>query len=807
MAWAHWLVLGFGGLLVAIPVVLHLMMRPKPKILTFPAVRFLQQMERSSKRSLQLRHWLLLLLRCLLLLAVAAAFARPSASTAAFGNWLGFGGGATLSVLTGLFLAWILFLRRPVNIPLAGIVTAIFLILLSWTGYSGISALGKESPPLLGNRLAPVAAMVIVDSSPRMEYRFDNRTLLQRAREEGASIISQLPSESRVGVVQNNGQPPFFSADAGAARKRMDTLETCYACTSLPEAIESAARFLRDVPLERKELYVISDLTRSGWAASSDSLKKFLDERPDFHLYLLDVGIAEPSNISLDELSLSSSSLPENGTLTLNATLRAVGKGGDLRVCAYLEKPDPSRPVRRDGKNLYPEEFWTNPVNATVVDNGTVQVTINMKGPWPTGIHHGWLELESGDSLGVDNRQYFTVEVSPAWKALVAYPDGVDPGNLVYSLDTGDELSEKLYEVTAISQRDISHYSLDDFAAVFLLDPQPVSESTWRILNQYVTNGGGLALFLGRNAAAGANESPASSGLADNSFRTADAISVLPGPLERTWRAPTGPGRRGVTLSIDQTSHPITTPFRSWQSLGIWQPFPVFYHWELDISSDPRTQVILRYSNGLPAVIEREIGEGKVVCMTTPISEPSSGAIDAPRPWNALFDSSRGDEWPAWLLVRTVAQYLASGSRDRLNLTAGQTASLHNDRDLMPLEYRLFTPRDEEPQRLMASDNNVRYRFTDMPGIYRLKGQLAGPVTRGFSVNLAPGATDLQRLTEPELVAIVGEKNFRPARERDELREQQGTARVGQEFYPVLALGMCLILALELIMSNRFYKG
>jgi uncharacterized membrane protein len=807
MAWAHWLVLGFGGLLMAIPVVLHLMMRPKPKIFMFPAVRFVQQMERSSKRSLQLRHWLLLLLRCLLLLAVAAAFARPSVSTAAFGNWLGFGGGATLSVLTAILLAWILFVRRPVNVPLAGIVTAIFLILLSWTGYSGITALGKESPPLLGNRLAPVAAMVIVDSSPRMEYRFENRTLLQRAREEGASIISQLPPESRVGVVQNNGQPPFFSADAGAARKRMDTLETCYACTSLPEAIESAARFLRDVPLERKELYVISDLTRGGWATTTDSLKKFLDERPDFHLYLLDVGIAEPTNISLDQLTLSSGSLPENGTLSLSAMLRSVGKGGDMLVRMYLEKPDPSRPVRRDGKNLYPEEFWSRPVNVTVADNGTVPVTINMKELWPTGIHHGWLELESGDSLGVDNRQYFTIEVSPSWKALVAHPEGVDPGNLVYSLDTGDEQSDKLYDVTVINQRDIAQYSLEDYAAIFLVDPQPISESTWRILHQYVTNGGGLAIFLGRNASAGGNDSPAAIGLADGSFRSAEATSVLPGPLERTWRAPTGPGRKGVTLAVDQTTHPVTAPFRPWQSLGIWQPFPVFYHWEMAISADPRSQVLLRYSNGLPAVVEREIGNGKLVCMTTPITEPSSGAINAPRPWNALFSSSGGDEWPAWLLVRTIAQYLASGTRDRLNLIAGQTASLHNDRDLMPIEYRLFTPRDEEPQRLMASDNNVRYRFTDMPGIYRLKGQLAGPVTRGFSVNLPPGATDLQRLTGQELIAIVGEKNFRPARERNELQEQQGTARVGQEFYPVLALGMCLVLALELIMSNRFYKG
>ena len=73
-----------------------------------------------------------------------------------------------------------------------------------------------------------------------------------------------------------------------------------------------------------------------------------------------------------------------------------------------------------------------------------------------------------------------------------------------------------------------------------------------------------------------------------------------------------------------------------------------------------------------------------------------------------------------------------------MNLLTGQTAVLQNDRDAMPVEYRLFSPRDEEPLRVIASDNSVRYKFTDMPGTYRLKGQLNGPVTRGFSVNLAP---------------------------------------------------------------------
>ncbi|HZN36006.1 MAG TPA: BatA domain-containing protein, partial [Pirellulaceae bacterium] len=53
-----------GGLLVAIPVVLHLIMRQRPKQFIFPALRFIQQRRIANQRRLQLRHWLLLALRC-----------------------------------------------------------------------------------------------------------------------------------------------------------------------------------------------------------------------------------------------------------------------------------------------------------------------------------------------------------------------------------------------------------------------------------------------------------------------------------------------------------------------------------------------------------------------------------------------------------------------------------------------------------------------------------------------------------------------------------------------------------------------
>ena len=47
-----------GSALVILPVILHLIMRQKPKLLEFPALRFLQKRHDANQRRLQLRHLL-----------------------------------------------------------------------------------------------------------------------------------------------------------------------------------------------------------------------------------------------------------------------------------------------------------------------------------------------------------------------------------------------------------------------------------------------------------------------------------------------------------------------------------------------------------------------------------------------------------------------------------------------------------------------------------------------------------------------------------------------------------------------------
>ncbi|MBR6435908.1 MAG: BatA domain-containing protein, partial [Thermoguttaceae bacterium] len=71
-----WLIL--GSLAIVIPVAIHLFLRRQPQKIEFPALRFVQQVEQTAKRSLRLRHVLLLLCRIGLIILLSLLLARPS---------------------------------------------------------------------------------------------------------------------------------------------------------------------------------------------------------------------------------------------------------------------------------------------------------------------------------------------------------------------------------------------------------------------------------------------------------------------------------------------------------------------------------------------------------------------------------------------------------------------------------------------------------------------------------------------------------------------------------------------------------
>jgi hypothetical protein len=88
-----WLLIGIAA--IAAPIVIHLMMRRQVRRMKWAAMRFLQVVVERNERKLRVEDRLLLLLRCLLLILLALALARPAFRAAG----MALGGGSRTVVL------------------------------------------------------------------------------------------------------------------------------------------------------------------------------------------------------------------------------------------------------------------------------------------------------------------------------------------------------------------------------------------------------------------------------------------------------------------------------------------------------------------------------------------------------------------------------------------------------------------------------------------------------------------------------------------------------------------------------------
>jgi hypothetical protein len=766
-----------GGAFFAIPVILHLIMRQKPKHLVFPALRFVKERREANTRRLQLRHWLLLALRCAAVIIPALALARPSVASALWGNYLALGamGLAFAAVLLFLYVAAVRKLSRYLIGGLALLATLLGAVIL----FTGIRALigGK---PVLGDQEAPVAAVLVIDTSPRMEFRQENKRRLEVAQETAAWLIKQLPGDSEVAVVDSRPGAASFAIDRTAAEKAIERLRPTGTPRPLVEVLAAAVQLVEQKQQARKEIYVLSDVTQAAWNTSQPvEIQKTLTDHPQVQLYVIDVGSERPRNFSLGDLQLNSQVLPPEGQLVIDTQVQSAGVGGAKTVELWLEQPDPTLPIIRDGKVVLPSGQLRGKETVQLDPGGSQQVKFVVNN-LPSGSTQGTVRLVGEDGLALDDVRHFAIEVQPDWPVLIVAPPGVKTGRQASALL--DNRKAK-FQVSVLPQEELINRDLSSYRAVCLMDPLPLPAEAWEKLAAYAEKGNGLAILLGHNAQPLA------------SFQDEAAVKVLGGKLTRQTRS-----GGDLYLAPSSYDHPIMAEFRKIEANVPWNDFPVFYHWNLDeLASSART--IIPFGNNKPALVENGLGRGKVLVMTTPLTDPLQ---PRGRPcWNELWGS--GDAWPAFMLWNEILVYLVGTGEVRLNYQTGETAVLTNDPAVFPERYQLFTPLDE-PVDVLSRDERVTVRFTDNPGAYRLRGQRGGPLVRGFAVNLPADLGDLTRLPKEKLEDLLGKDRFQFARSREEINRAVGTDRIGSEFYPLLVTLLALVLGLEQTLANRFYK-
>lgn len=208
LAIAHPALLGLGAGLVAVPVIIHLLFRRKPRVVRWAAMAFLLAAVKKQKRRVQVENLILLLLRCAAIALFALALARPALRAA---SWSPLGGSAR------------------------GIV-------------------------------------VIVDTSLSMAARSTGRRTLDRVRERSREVLSDLPDGSEVTVMVTGddfagGGPSVLIARAtpSAARDRIDRrLKISNSPNDLGEVFRFARRQLAQLR-GRKSVIFLTDLQERDW--------------------------------------------------------------------------------------------------------------------------------------------------------------------------------------------------------------------------------------------------------------------------------------------------------------------------------------------------------------------------------------------------------------------------------------------------------------------------------------------------------------------------------------------------------------
>ncbi len=248
----------FGATAISVPIVIHLINRRRIRRTEWAAMRFLRASIEKNERRLEIEDIILLILRCLLLILLALALARPT-------------------------------VRR------------------------GLGALG-------GVGLTPSTALILLDNSYSMGATDGAQLRLDKARKAAEETLDTLPggSAAALWLVSDTAQPviPEPTRDLNLVRKIIREARLTDHGSNLLPCLQRAYENLRNKAGARKELYVITDGQVLAWQRWSDVLQLLNDAKRSICTRVIIVGDNDEQNVGVSDLRLA------GGLPALNQPLR-----------------------------------------------------------------------------------------------------------------------------------------------------------------------------------------------------------------------------------------------------------------------------------------------------------------------------------------------------------------------------------------------------------------------------------------------------------------------------------------------------
>ena len=677
----------WGIAAAAIPLIIHLIRRSRPVKLPFAAMRFLQMEPDKRVRNQRLKQILLLLMRMTALALLALAFARPVLEDSKAVIW------------------------------------------------------GEQ----------PEAAVVLIDHSLSMAYE-DN---LQRALQEARKLLGGFQAGDQVAVMRFAETAQMVEqAERGfpalAARlERMVPLS--HRSTHYLAALQAAEAWLLDSPLQRKTIYLISDLQKSALS----NLATRWELQPGIELRVLPVHPNHPSNVAVADVLVSEKS---RGVRRKDVLVRVRNYGKEKeRVTVSLHLND--KRVSRKRTTLLPDEEKLVPFKNVV---------------FPLGLAAGTVALEADETLTADNRFYFVSEsrAQPEILAVSGEPNARDvTQDELFFLERAINVPRLAkYKLVKTNPQSLGQYDFNNYRAVILANVKDLSRSVVERLVYYVRGGGGLLLTLGdRTNPTIFNRifrelTPAT--LTGQAFHTADR-------------------RNSVIIAEVDYQHPV---FRVFADPGNGDPSVAqFYQYYRSEPVQPHA-VIASFDDGAPALLERQLGTGKVLLLTSSIDSEWNNL-----PVRSLFVP----------LVYEMLDYIAAKSKGQKSYVVGQPVTIEDfARGPASTGFQILTPSGK-----VTNLDSEYYDATDEPGIYVVKKRNQSRKLGMFAVNVDRLESDLAPLSPEELLARF-QPEAQPEIQAASVSPAQAHAQLEsrQKLWRLFILLVVLLLVSETWLANRTYR-
>ena len=696
---------------LAVPVIIHLINRERREVVQFPSLMFLQRIPYRSVRRQKLRHIFLLVLRCLALAIVVMAFARP-------------------------------FMRRDAPLRAAG---------------SGAREL-----------------VVLVDRS----YSMGAGDHWTRAQDAARRAVSGLGPTDRATLVAFDNEaaaltPPTHDGailNAAIAGLRPSSEGTRYA-----PPLKLASQILAGSNLPRREVVLITDFQRRGWAVRDE--------------------IAFPPQTTVTNVDVAAADTTLGDAAVADVTVQRNEGERDRAVVAARLTNTGTAPVENLDVTLELNGRVAETKPATIPARGATQVRFTPIAI-PSGMSAGVVRFATAsatpraNSLTVDDRYYFTIAPDAGVSVLLVEPSAARGNQSLYlarALAIGDRPSFRIdvRKTGGLAPADLEGRSLIIFDEV----PPPSGDGAKR-LHDFLDAGGGVLVVAGDQLPAGA--------------WGGEWSSALPGTL--------GPvvdraGDAGGTLAWIDYDHPVFDVFNAPRS-GDFATARFLRYRRLTVRPDSvrRTSaaadtasgahVVARFDDGAPALVEQRVGRGKLLVWTSTLDSY----------WNDLALQ------PVFLpFVHQVAKYAGRYSGARASFAAGEVLDLSRHAELAGGAGRAGAPVVVEApsgaKTRLASSNEGLVPLHEQ-GFYEIRpdGAARGMGQR-VAVNLDPAEANLARIDPEELKASVLASNGAatagaiaadaPTREDTERRQTI--------WWYLLALAGVLF-ATETLMSNRLSR-